>query len=84
MENQYTTADLIQLFREILQDAEKSFRRPAASITEPQFGAVSNGRLGYRRMARCGGFIALRDFVTSKKKPLPVTLVSRTRAVKRD
>lgn len=68
--------EIVTLFRVVLKDAAKAFGRKEVDVTFTQFTIASQRRLGKHSMERCGGFSALKSFVTSNKKtPLKIALL---------
>jgi len=69
---------ILKTFKEILKEAADVYEKPLAKITELEFSAVSNGRLGVKRLVRCGGFRKLREYVApGKKNPSTVEFIKR-------
>ncbi len=59
---------ILQTFREILKEAADLYEKPQSKITSLEFTAAAKGRLGYRNMAKLGGFIKLRQYVAPPKE----------------
>jgi hypothetical protein len=78
--NRKTPAETLKLFRVILKEAARVYRKAPSEVSSPQFNLVAKGRLGRDPISRLGGYVTVRNFVAPQKgnsAKVDIDLVSR-------
>jgi hypothetical protein len=67
-QNRLSPKEVIITFKTVLEEAARIYNKRKQDVNQYEFAVVGNGRLGVRSMAKCGGYTALKAFITSPGK----------------